>query len=117
MLVYSFWVYNKFLALLRRKSRNFELMESQLMDQLMDSLRAGKKKSPSHEIMDQMVEVGKRRASPGCYSSGEEYPAYSSHILVKHLLLVRLGPEVEVFLRLLPSGLKVCNQFFELIAV
>ena len=44
VLVYSFWVYNKFLALLRRKSRNFELMESQLMD----SLRAGQKKSPRY---------------------------------------------------------------------
>lgn len=48
VLVYSFWLYNKFLALLRRKSRNFELMENQLMDQLMDSLRAGKKKSPRY---------------------------------------------------------------------
>lgn len=44
VLVYSFWVYNKFLALLRRKSRNFELMENQLMD----SLRAGQKKSPRY---------------------------------------------------------------------
>ena len=40
VLVYSFWIYNKFLALLRRKSRNFELMENQLLD----TIRAGKRR-------------------------------------------------------------------------
>lgn len=46
VLVYSFWFYNKFLALLRRKARNFELME----DQLLDSLRGGRRKKPSGYI-------------------------------------------------------------------
>lgn len=46
VLVYSFWIYNKFLALLRRKARNFELME----DQLLASLRDGKRKLPSGYI-------------------------------------------------------------------
>lgn len=46
VLVYSFWIYNKFLALLRRKARNFELME----DQLLDSLRVGRKRRPSGYI-------------------------------------------------------------------
>lgn len=32
VLVYSFWVYNKALALLRRKARNLELMENQLIE-------------------------------------------------------------------------------------
>ena len=40
VLVYSFWVYNKFLALFRRKARNLELME----DQILDSIRAAKHK-------------------------------------------------------------------------
>jgi len=34
LLVYSFWVYNKFLALLRRKARNLELMENQVLDSI-----------------------------------------------------------------------------------
>lgn len=46
VLVYSFWVYNKFLALLRRKARNFELMENQLLA----SLRDGKQKLSSGYI-------------------------------------------------------------------
>lgn len=46
VLVYSFWIYNKFLALVRRKARNFELME----DQLLDSLRGGKRKNSSGYI-------------------------------------------------------------------
>ena len=44
VLVYSFWLYNKFLALFRRKARNFELMENQLLD----SIRAGKHKNPRY---------------------------------------------------------------------
>ncbi len=44
VLVYSFWLYNKFLALFRRKARNFELMENQLLD----SIRAGKRKDPRY---------------------------------------------------------------------
>lgn len=40
VLVYSFWVYNKFLALFRRKARNLELMENQILD----SMRAAKYK-------------------------------------------------------------------------
>ena len=40
VLVYSFWVYNKFLALFRRKARNLELMENQILD----SIRAAKHK-------------------------------------------------------------------------
>lgn len=46
LLVYSFWIYNKFLALLRRKARNFELMQ----DQLLDSLRSGKRRNNSGYI-------------------------------------------------------------------
>lgn len=46
LLVYSFWVYNKFLALLRRKARNFELMQ----DQLLDSIRSGKRRRSSGYI-------------------------------------------------------------------
>ena len=44
VLVYSFWVYNKFLALLRRKARNFELMQNQLLD----SILAGKPRDPRY---------------------------------------------------------------------
>ena len=44
VLVYSFWLYNKFLALFRRKARNFELMENQILD----SIRAGKRKDPRY---------------------------------------------------------------------
>ncbi len=40
VLVYSFWIYNKFLALFRRKARNLELMENQILD----SIRAAKHK-------------------------------------------------------------------------
>lgn len=40
VLVYSFWVYNKFLALFRRKARNLELMENQILD----SIRAAQHK-------------------------------------------------------------------------
>ncbi len=40
VLVYSFWAYNKSLALFRRKARNLELME----DQILDSIRAAKSK-------------------------------------------------------------------------
>ncbi|MDE7176653.1 MAG: PHP domain-containing protein [Lachnospiraceae bacterium] len=46
VLVYSFWFYNKFLALLRRKARNFELME----DQFLNSLRDGRRKKSSAYI-------------------------------------------------------------------
>ena len=41
ILVYSFWLYNKFLALLRKKARNLELMENQLLD----SILAGKRET------------------------------------------------------------------------
>lgn len=34
ILVYSFWVYNKTLALLRRKARNLELMENHIIDSI-----------------------------------------------------------------------------------
>ena len=40
VLVYTFCIYNKFLALFRRKARNLELME----DQILDSIRAAKSK-------------------------------------------------------------------------
>lgn len=40
VLVYSFWVYNKSLALFRRKARNLELMQ----DQFLESIRAAKQK-------------------------------------------------------------------------
>lgn len=40
VLVYSFWIYNKFLALFRRKARNLELMENQILD----SIRAAQHK-------------------------------------------------------------------------
>lgn len=39
ILVYSFWVYNKTCALLRRKARNLELMENQIKE----SIRSGRK--------------------------------------------------------------------------
>lgn len=44
LLVYSFWLYNKFLALLRRKARNFELIENELLD----TIRAGKRRDPRY---------------------------------------------------------------------
>ena len=44
VLVYSFWIYNKFLALLRLKARNFELMQNQLLD----SILAGKPRDPRY---------------------------------------------------------------------
>lgn len=44
VLVYSFWLYNKFLALFRRKARNLELMENQILD----SIRAAKPKNPRY---------------------------------------------------------------------
>lgn len=44
VLVYSFWVYNKFLALARRKARNLELMHSQLLDTVL----ATKRKTPRY---------------------------------------------------------------------
>lgn len=34
ILVYSFWFYNKFLALLRRKARNLELLQHELIDSM-----------------------------------------------------------------------------------
>lgn len=40
ILVYSFWVYNRISALIRRKARNLELMETRLLTSL-DSFRAG----------------------------------------------------------------------------
>ncbi len=40
ILVYSFWFYNKATALIRRKARNFELMENRFLD-LLEPLRAG----------------------------------------------------------------------------
>lgn len=40
VLVYSFWIYNKFLALFRKKARNLELMENQILD----SIRAAQHK-------------------------------------------------------------------------
>lgn len=39
ILVYSFWLYNKFLALFRKKARNLELMENQLLDSILASKR------------------------------------------------------------------------------
>lgn len=39
ILVYSFWLYNKFLALFRKKARNLELMESQLLDSILAAKR------------------------------------------------------------------------------
>ena len=39
ILVYSFWLYNKFLALFRKKARNLELMEGQLLDSFLASKR------------------------------------------------------------------------------
>lgn len=46
VLVYSFWVYNKFLALVRRKARNFELMHNQLLDAILASKRKGPRYIP-----------------------------------------------------------------------
>lgn len=39
ILVYSFWLYNKFLALFRKKARNLELMENQLLDSILAAKR------------------------------------------------------------------------------
>ncbi len=39
ILVYSFWLYNKFLALFRKKARDLELMETQLLDSILASKR------------------------------------------------------------------------------
>ncbi len=39
ILVYSFWLYNKFLALFRKKARNLELMENQLLDSILANKR------------------------------------------------------------------------------
>ncbi len=40
VLVYSFWIYNKACALLRRKSRNLELMENQIIESIRSNRRA-----------------------------------------------------------------------------
>ncbi len=48
VLPYSFWVYNKFLALLRRKSRNLELIQSQLLD----SILASRPKDPRYITLE-----------------------------------------------------------------
>lgn len=47
VLIYSFWIYNKTLALLRRKARNFELMHNQLLD----SILASKRKDPRYIVL------------------------------------------------------------------
>ncbi len=39
VLVYSFWVYNKTLALLRRKARNIELMENHIIESIRSTRR------------------------------------------------------------------------------
>ncbi len=39
ILVYSFWIYNRTLALLRRKSRNLELVENHIIDSIRASRR------------------------------------------------------------------------------
>ena len=39
VLVYSFWVYNKTCALLRRKARNLELMENQIIKSIRSNKR------------------------------------------------------------------------------
>lgn len=44
VLVYSFWIYNKTLALLRRKARNFELIQNHLLDTML----AGKRRDPRY---------------------------------------------------------------------
>lgn len=45
ILVYSFWLYNKFLALFRKKARDLELMENQLLDSILAA-----KREPTHYI-------------------------------------------------------------------
>ncbi len=39
ILVYSFWLYNRFLALLRRKARKLELMENQLHNSILTAMQ------------------------------------------------------------------------------
>lgn len=52
VLVYSFWFYNRFLALLRRKARNLELMEHQLIE----SFRANNKKKSKYVVINRNTE-------------------------------------------------------------
>lgn len=48
ILVYSFWVYNRFLALFKRKARNLELVENNIIDSLRKSQK--KKQTKRHYI-------------------------------------------------------------------
>ena len=52
VLVYSFWFYNKFLALLRRKARNLELMEHQIIE----SFRTNNQKKSKYVIINRNAE-------------------------------------------------------------
>lgn len=52
VLVYSFWFYNKFTALLRRKARNLELMENQIME----SFRMNSKRKSKYIMIDRSAE-------------------------------------------------------------
>ena len=48
VLVYSFWVYNRTLALLRRKARNIELMENHIVE----SIRSNKRKKTKYILIE-----------------------------------------------------------------
>lgn len=52
VLVYSFWFYNKFLALLRRKARNLELMENQIIE----SFRSSNRKKSKYVVINRDAE-------------------------------------------------------------
>lgn len=52
VLVYSFWFYNKATALFRRKARNLELMENQIIE----SLRAGKRQKSKYIVINRDAE-------------------------------------------------------------
>ena len=52
VLVYSFWFYNKFLALLRRKARNIELMEHQIIE----SFRSNNRKKSKYVVINRDAE-------------------------------------------------------------
>lgn len=52
VLVYSFWLYNKTSALIRRKARNLELMENQIIE----TFRAGSRTSSKYVTVNRDVE-------------------------------------------------------------
>ena len=52
VLVYSFWFYNKALALFRRKARNLELVEHQIIE----SFRSGRYRKSKYVVLDRDVD-------------------------------------------------------------